>query len=1182
MTDPSLEATATSSRDIVTSENSNTNFEVVQITDYSFKPDDSDRTCTEQVCKNYKPLLSNDKYCKLGNNGHCRTKSTIQSVSDSYNETHSSLEAEHQSVLIVEDVQEAKLNTDEISRYESQVLNEPFYESDYDNDEIECCEFITSMLTGNDCIEEISKNCKSAGEKRYYGVKETAAMKIEVDHSHFSDIISHNKSFTSGSYFIDASTLNDEMDIVPTNVAQDQYVSNNTLSFPSSSNYIDYTASRSNNTMEAQTHKLMPFKAPTLQTRYEHVAEFERELKLTEYLQLSSNSRKIKRVDSVLEEMVHGNKFANKESLIVEIKEANNGDSVHSSSCPDNTKVNNDRDKKKEGSTKITKKDIEENSIANENKRSLLIRRNTFELDSNDEKLSILRQEYERRQGSLVFQSAIPQYSGHRVDGDFICHASSEVSTITNPLISFTSEIQRIANTHRPVSYLFEDCQYEINQVQPQKKFFQNTLNRPYMIYPVIKSASDKAIMNYNIESESNTDDVCNYYSNSLPITLNSILDKNPQPKRLKKNKQDETTPIISGGVSSTDYSELLENPIMRRKTESTPIVSGGSVIMDNSEIKAKPSKTSSSLTTWIVDMSNCNKDKSKFQNTSQNMSQSYLTSECMKQSEEKPKNHEKHGSLGFFVNLKNINDVTFDKSNNLSGRKKQNSNAKASCEFYIDISDKNNDISFKLPDKPHTSVKDNNYNENEKKNIFSMFIDLNDTCENNRDIMGHRQNVSTVSKLVDIEANSSNSKINNDTLADNHSPKKETNDKIKPSVFMFIESDSPVTRRRTLSASRSTFKRHSWNLDKTEPATDGCIAKELMFRKEHKRAHSMSIDNRNDSKQFQSANGSNNSLSDTYKAEIHNRTKCTILQEHEYSSKNVDASSVFGFEVKDTPPNSHVEIDNEELRDNINCQEYKKVMFDYVENLENTDTRTYKDQFSEISVWEEIAHVEKQKQKSETFDVSSGSKHSPESDNHDYELPNLLNGTVSDINNRSQIATAGNSKKISETCKSLNETIKKIECELKEPEYDNMEYMYNCYPSQNDKISNFNFKILDFDKNNSSNLVRLSDLDMKPTVNQAINTLMMNDDSSMHRIKSDIPEISWVENKKITMRNVSLKPVSKKLGSVMSTSLPSKQKSPVENLIGDYEGEGIISESDLSSMQSSMGRSGAGTYMYM
>jgi len=46
-----------------------------------------------------------------------------------------------------------------------------------------------------------------------------------------------------------------------------------------------------------------------------------------------------------------------------------------------------------------------------------------------------------------------------------------------------------------------------------------------------------------------------------------------------------------------------------------------------------------------------------------------------------------------------------------------------------------------------------------------------------------------------------------------------------------------------------------------------------------------------------------------------------------------------------------------------------------------------------------------------------------------------------------------------------------------------------------------------------------------------------------------------------------------------MSTSLPSKQKSPLEDLTGDCDAEGIISESDLSSMQSSMGRSGAGMY---
>ncbi|EZA50353.1 BTB/POZ domain-containing protein [Ooceraea biroi] len=1191
MTESGLEAGSISSHEI-TSENSSLNCDVMQMTEYSSTEDDvSDRIHTEETCNSHEPLLANDEYCKSFNNDDCRA--AIQSVSNNHSKTHSTLQKGYQLADTLENIQETRLNTDEIFQYKGRESSESFHKLDYDNDENKCFEFIKPVFTENSYHEGTSKNCKLE-QKIQPAVEELESTRVKaLDHMHPTDMTGHNSCSTSGSYFIDASTLNDEIDIVSTNVTKNQCTTNSHPSLPYfsvSSNYVDCTANRSDGTVEGQSHNFTSVKPckSTVQTREtcEQTTEFERELKLTEYLQLSCKSRKAKRTDTALEETADANKLANKESLIVEIKEADSGESAHSSPCPDNRKISSDRDKKMEKSTNIKTigGESESNCIANERQQSMLIRRNTFELDSNDEKLSVLRQEYERRQGSLVFQSAIPQYSGHRVDGDSICHASSEAPPITESLISFASEVQITStNTHRPMSYLFEDYKYEINQIETQKSPLENNLNRSCTIYPVTKSASDKSIMNYDAES----DDVSNCYSNSLPVTLNSTLEKNDKMEHIKRNRRDEATPIISGGVSTLDYFKCSDSPIVRRKTESTPIVSGGSVIMHNPEVKAKPPKMSSSLTAWVVDMSDCNESKS--QSNSQSMSQSFSTSGTSKTSEflQNPKNHEKCGSLGFFVNLKDINDVDLGKGkgkgkgNRSSERKNQNSNSKPYCEFYIDISDKNNDIQIKLPEKQDISVKDDSHKKIGKKNIFSMFIDLSDNCESNRDV-AHRQNLSIVANnLADIKPDDNNSKINN-------LPREERREKIKPSVFMFIESDSPITRRRTLSTSRSTLKRHSWNLDKTQSANDGCVAKELMFRKEHKRAHSMSMDNRNDLKQFQATSNSNHSLSDATKAEASvteydNTINFKALQEQEYDLNNIATSSedASEFEVKDTPPNSHVEIKNvEELRVNANSHEYK--ISDYVENRKSTETKIYKNQLSEVSVWRKtMENREEENRKSETFDISSG-EHSPDSDNHDhYDLPNLLNGAISDINNRTQIITAGNSSnKISETCKSLNETIKKIECELKEPEYNNTEQVYDCYPSKNDKISSCNLKIRDSDKKNSCSFVRLSDLDVKPTVNHAMNALMVNDDRSMYQsisLSNSISETSWIENKLGTTRNSSIKPVSKKLVSVMSTSLPSnKQKSPAENSIYDYEGEEIISESDLSSMQSSMGRSGA------
>lgn len=1200
MADSGLETGSISPHDNTTSENSSTDLEVTQAAEYaSANDDDSDRIRAEQVRNksDRKTLLLYDEHYESLNDGNFREKSAIQSVSNDHSVISSSLETEHRLADMSDNVQEAKLNAEEIFQYESRMLNEPFYESDCGSDENESFEFIEPIPSTSDDHEETSTKCKLEWKTQSDAEESesvTAETSRESDHSRFTNATGRNNSSTSGYYFIDASTLNDEVDIVSTNVTRNQYGNDSTsLSYLTfSSNYVDYTTNKSNNAVEEQSYKFTPLKTLPLQTGHERVAEFERELKLTEYLQPFPDSRKMKRVDSALEEKIETSKPTEKESLAVEIKEADSGESAHPSPCPDNNTKSNNRDEKTETSSNIeaTRSKNEKDASATEDRRPSLIRRNTFELDSNDEKLSVLRQEYERRQGSLIFQSAIPQYSGHRVDGDSICHAPSDSVVppiITEPSITFTPDVQIAINTQHPVSYLLDDREYEINQTQTQANYLQSDLSKSCAIYPVIKSASDKSIIDCGMDS----DDASNHCSSSLPVTLDSILEKGNRTEPVKRSKRDEATPIISGGVSTSDYSKPSDSPTVRRKTESTPIVSGGSVIMNKPEIKVKSSRMSSSMTAWVVDMSDCNKEESKSRNNSRNMSQSFSTSESIRKSTQKSGNHENHGSLGFFVNLKDVNDdVEPIKHDHSLERKEHDSNGKPYCEFYVDISNKNNGGKVKSSERQDIGTKNGISNEGEKKNIFSMFIDLNDTRETDRDVVSptHKRSFSTIlNKLTDTKTDDSSSKDNSSVTGDNQLSQ-EKKEKIKPSVFMFIESDSPVVRRRTLSTSRPTFKRHSWNVDKTQSTnnSNGCVAKELMFRREHKRAHSVSMDSRGITKQFQTkTSSSSHSLSDAAKTDSYNHKNFKTLQERENNSNNMDTSSedVFEFDVRDTPPNSHVEIVNEELRVSTN-REYKEIIPGQLENLETNETKAYEDEFSETSAWEKTCteSTEGHTRKSETFDISSGSGPSPDSDNHYYELTDVLK---SGVNDRSQLVAAGNSK-ISETRKSLSETIKKIECELKEPEYnDRADQTYDCRLSKKTgKIPGRNLKNLHSDsyKTSTSSFVRLSDLDKTPTVNHTSDVLTVKDDRSVYRMSSSIPETSWIESKLAVTRNSGpVKPVSRKLASVMSTSLPSKQKSPLEDLTGDCEAEGIISESDLSSMQSSMGRSGAGMYHF-
>ncbi|XP_020280992.1 uncharacterized protein LOC109853361 isoform X2 [Pseudomyrmex gracilis] len=1179
MADSGLETGSISPRENTTSEISSTDLEITQATEYSANDDDSDRT-SEQATernKNKKILfLSDNEKCKTVSNYYeYHENSKIEPVSNKHNETYSSLETNQ---LTLENIERTNAE-EEILQYENRMLTEPFYESDCSSDEIEPFEFSEPVPSTSSDHER--RTCTKVDRKILSDPeKSESIMKPKFDHSHSSVTIDRNSSSSSG-YFIDASTLNDDVDIISTNVIKSQYSSDNTPYFALSS-YTEYKTDKLSNITEEQSYKYSPLKSLTLQTGHERVAEFERELKLNEYLRPFPESRKINRIHSTSEGKVDVNKSMDKESLAVEIKEADSGESAHPSPYPDNNSRINIRDEKVETSnnSKATARNEKERDT-NDDKQRTLIRRNTFELDSNDEKLSVLRQEYERRQGSLVFQSAIPQYSGHRVDGDSSCHAKSFPDSLVPPAVTessiiFSPSVQLPVNTQKPVSYLLNG--YEINQTRKQNNFLPNNL-RSFTIYPVTKSASDKSILDYNTDS----DDTSNHCSTSLPITLDSTLEKgNRAYWSAKRGKCDETTPIISGGVSMSDYSKKSsDSPTVQRKTESTPIVSGGSVIMNKPEKNVKSSRISSSMTAWVVDMSDCNKEDSGSRNKSRNMSQSFSTSGCVKKSVQ-TSNTEKHNSLEFFVNLKDISSDKPAKNDHSFGRKKSDNNSKPYYEFYVDISDKKNDAKIKPPEKQDKkSIKTDVSTEGEKKNIFSMFIDLNDTHENDRenirDAPNRQSSSTTLNKLTDSKI--SNSPKDNNNTEDSQASREQKRNKTKPSVFMFIESDSPVVRRRTLSTSRPTFKRHSWNVEKMQSpsGSNACVAKELMFRREHRRAHSVSIDNRDASKQSQTkTSSSSHSLRDIAKADSSKHTNSKISNE-ESNSNNMDTSLEDVFDIKDTPPNSHVEINNDaELRGSVNHCEYKEIISSSQNNLEASETN--KNELSDTSAWEKTcteSTEDTQTHKSKTFDISSGSGPSPDSENRDYELTDLLSNRVGE---RLQIV-AGN--KISETHKSLSETIKKIECELKDPEYENAERTYEFRSSKDAKSLTINNNIkdvhLDSDKTNSSSFVRLSDLDKTPIANHAPDILTIKDDRSTCRISS-IMETSWIESKLATTRNNQslVKPVSRKLASVMSTSLPSKQKSPLEDLTGDCEGEGIISESDLSSMQSSMGRSGA------
>ncbi|XP_008559989.1 uncharacterized protein LOC103580120 isoform X1 [Microplitis demolitor] len=1156
---------------------------------------------------------------------------------------------------------------DDVTRYENEVLNDPFYESDNDNDNEQSgsgsfvptgsFEFIEPgnlSPTGNAIRRELSNDSpeeKSIGDSKSRSMTAEAFNNTSSSSSlllHAKDDLSLKKSSSSVNsyYFIDASSLNDDNEITTSNLTRDR-VSSGASSVPISGvslptylkETVSYIPSKShdqdqhyglelrsnnnninnnnnnsninNNDDDDDDNRLSARKSST--TGQETTAEFERELKLTEYLipvaNDESQTRKVRNVDLISEEKFQV-KTVEKELLVVEIKEADSGESNHPSPCIDNNKkaqCNNsvgggggdegdgDGGNEDKESIILINDNVSDNNSSCDSQPLSLVRGNTFELESGDEKLSHLRQEYERRQGNLVFKNSIPQYSGHRVDDDLTSLNSTNYSSLSSYFSEPARENKNVDNvtkkyvTRQNNNYSFLDTSRSFNNINISSNN-NETVNCQFDgtngLYPLAKSASDKFI-----GTGSETDDSSITDCNSLPTTFDHPLASSSQSGTMRRTKRDEMTPIVSGGVSSADYSRPTDSPSVRRKTESTPIVSGGSVITNFPSERVRSGRMSSSMTTWVVDMSNSGKNtasnnnnnhstKSTNGSSSSSMSHSYSYTETSPKSYSRAKAAEKQNSTGFFVNLKDINCT---KNNSTTGVKQPETSkdgggtfgvtpagasATKSCEFFIDMSaqpDKIIKSSCKkdLSPKNKPGVADNV----EKKNIFSMFIDLSEpSTKKSEDEVTCRDKKSN--KLFNRMTDSAKSSSN-----ESPSELSRSRDK-KPSVFMFIESDSPVVRRRTLSTSRSAFQRHSWNVaDKSQSPGNGIIAKgsdeATGFYRQHKRAHSVSIEPGTDKLLQVKPSGSSVSLNQLERGS--SLPAAPTAQEKPPSI----TTSFEGFDngIRDTPPNSHVEILNDGLRGCVKRQEYKDLMRSSMCSSAgaSVDPKIFDDDQSEVSVWEKTGTesttgTEGHTRKSETFDISSGSASgpSPGSDNHEFELGEYRNGSAG-FNERRQVEVPS---KIAETHKSLTETIKKIECEFNKPEYGQPDAKKSESKDTKEAVG--------------SGFVRLSDLDkVAPKTGAADQELTTGTRNIPYRMSSSIPEMSWVESKLAINRTNGPCQVrtlsSRKFTSIMSTSLPAKHnKSPIEEFANEYEVEGIVSESDLSSMQSSMGRSGA------
>ncbi|GLG97151.1 Protein roadkill [Gryllus bimaculatus] len=307
-------------------------------------------------------------------------------------------------------------------------------------------------------------------------------------------------------------------------------------------------------------------------------------------------------------------------------------------------------------------------------RRPSLIRRNTFELDPDEEHIALLRQEYERRQGNLLFQNCIPQFSGHITGsegfrdaqsllvlgtengGDMHKNEEQQMSLpgipVGNSLLqmsvvdtdtSLPCQVQSAMSVDDSCSdQQFSNFQNESTVIQPlncitqsglqaingeiNEKAQDEELNEHYEYHGIHKIDDENNQSEYDTDEhsmkngssgftrQSSYDIACKpVISGALTCSDLGLEDKRLWDSPKKHQKRTESTPIVSGGVSTIDFSvpvrKVSESPIMRRKNEAAPILSGAAPVSPEQKEalpEVKPQPSASTAAAWVVDMSDC------------------------------------------------------------------------------------------------------------------------------------------------------------------------------------------------------------------------------------------------------------------------------------------------------------------------------------------------------------------------------------------------------------------------------------------------------------------------------------------------------------------------------------------------------------------------------------------------
>ncbi|XP_069696748.1 serine-rich adhesin for platelets isoform X2 [Periplaneta americana] len=381
-------------------------------------------------------------------------------------------------------------------------------------------------------------------------------------------------------------------------------------------------------------------------------AEFQKEIKMTEHLEPHINIRKVhggwKRGDSSSSEDIskresqslptyifsHPSKTEvesknesdmtvstneQKEDIgVTEIPAAPPSDETEIKQDDEGLKVESESDEKKEGET--------------EARRPSLIRRNTFELDPDDDRLALLRQEYERRQGNLLFQSCIPQFSGHLTGSEGFRDTQSLMMVTTKDEDLHADELlqRSLPVTVSPDPSLTETMSYvsSVNEerVIPSRGMITTESSSPIVLPSRVLSSHDihtpdslnndgpldslfHTQMSQVVQAQQRSkgrqlyEPVCPRSKYSEESKLDDLIgtdgvendkdrgfetEKDPELeraqrddlKRMSSSFDNSMKPVISGALTCSDVvvedKRSSDSPKKQKRDESTPIVSGG------------------------------------------------------------------------------------------------------------------------------------------------------------------------------------------------------------------------------------------------------------------------------------------------------------------------------------------------------------------------------------------------------------------------------------------------------------------------------------------------------------------------------------------------------------------------------------------------------------------------------